>query len=222
MNEHDELWKTQWSDPNTLKPNYNTTQEEPMNEVTQENPAVSKLREAFDTARNAIIEGSELARIVGELRDQVKNLSGEVHALHGDLDYVRNRNKELDEQVVQVRGARDAAIAEAREWKEKATAFENERDYYKTSGEKLNRDFEDAQRTIKSIADERDNALMQAMRLEEELAKAIAKLSKVEALFKPEANPVPGPNPEQGTEQPRAPTGQFQPKAYDQGSQGSF
>lgn len=213
MNEHTDYYGL----PRAGEANSPTTQERTVEDTTQENPAVSKLREAFDTARNAIIEGSELAKIVTELRATVSSLSEEVSALHRDLDYVRNRNKELDEQVTQVRSARDGAIAEAREWKEKAVKAENDLGSMTYARDRGLDDINAARETIQAISKERDDAQMEAMRLDDELNIAKAKLAKVEALFKTEPVEMP-----KAVEQPRTETGQFQPKTYDQGSQGQF
>ena len=105
---------------NTTKP-----QETVVEEQTQENPAVSKLREAFDAAKNAIVEGTELAKIVHDLQGKVLDLGNNVLSLQRDLEYTRSRNKELDEQVTEVRRQRDSAYEEVRQERERANTLDS-------------------------------------------------------------------------------------------------
>ena len=89
---------------------------------------MSKLREAFDTARNAVIEGTELAKQDEELRFSIcllLELGSEVACLQRDLEYIRSRNnRELDEQVTEVRWQRDNAISEGLAHKDRADSAE--------------------------------------------------------------------------------------------------
>jgi uncharacterized coiled-coil DUF342 family protein len=175
------------------------TQETQVNETTQELPAVSKLREAFDTARNAILEGTELAKLVTELRGQVNSLQLEVGRFQRDMEYLRDRNKELDEQVTQVRRQRDEAIADASEQRSKVFAM---------------------QAQIDGMAKERDDAMVMALEYETKWKTAEAKLAKIEEAMhgvKSEEKPVEKPVPHYVT-QPRDEVGKFEPTS-PQGSQ---
>jgi uncharacterized coiled-coil DUF342 family protein len=188
-------WRDATDEYKNLQPQETTVTE-------QENPAVSKLREAFDAAKNAIVEGTELAKLVTELRGQVNSLQLEVGRFQRDMEYLRDRNKELDEQVTQVRRQRDEAIADASEQRGKVLGMEAK---------------------IDAIAKERDDAMVMALEYESKLKAAEAKLATIEALFgsgagqgnaKPEAKPVP-----HYVDQPRDEVGKFQPTTYDRGSQ---
>lgn len=188
----------------------------------QENPAVSKLREAFDTARNALIEGSELAKQVENLRFQVISLKESVDSLTGDLQYVRNRNKELDEQVTQVRRSRDEAMADASEQRsraEKAEADLRFADEAITQADMRNSGLRVA---LDDVERERDDAMTMALEYEGKFKEAQAKLAKIEAVFDnafgvtTQEAPKPVPHYEV---QPRDEVGKFQPMTYPQGSQ---
>jgi chromosome segregation ATPase len=196
-----------------------TTQPQEQNvDTTQENPAVSKLREAFDTARNAIIEGSELAKVVGELRSTVSMLQSELQSLQRDLEYVRNRNRELDEQVTAVRAARDEAIANANQQQERAVRAEAALEKATLENESQNRRLSEMYDRIDALKRERDDAELKAMDLEDRLKAAQAKLTTIEALFVGQTTGATQEKPKPHWEdQPRAETGEFQ--SFDRGSQ---
>lgn len=197
------------------------TQENPM---TEENPAVSKLREAFDVARNAIVEGTELAKIVHDLQGKVLDLSNEVVNLQHDLEYIRNRNRELDEQVTQVRAARDQALIDAKRQEERAITAE----VVISEMRRLNYDqglrIEHVETSLANALRERDDAMVMALEYESKLKEAQAKLAKIVEVFGPtnvfgEARAEPKPVPHYET-QPRDEEGRYQP--LDHGTQGSF
>ena len=205
---------------NTTKP-----QETVVEEQTQENPAVSKLREAFDAAKNAIVEGTELAKIVHDLQGKVLDLGNNVLSLQRDLEYTRSRNKELDEQVTEVRRQRDNAISEGLAHKDRADSAEAAREQLVGMVSRLNTELENALNRIRTEQQRADEAQLKQMELEDQLKSAQAKLGVIEGLFgkspQVEANPKPVPH---YLEQPRDEVGKFQPfdegKSYPHGSQG--
>lgn len=202
-------------------------QEPQVSETTEELPAVSKLREAFDTARNAIIDGSELAKQVAELNTSVVALRTEVVSLQRDLEYVRSRNRELDEQVTNVRQARDNALADVSSLQAKLYDVDSRRTQAESRVQDQVESINQLRQQIESMSKERDDAMGMALEYESKLKEAQAKLAKVEAVFMvdkqpSEAKPVP-----HYLVQPRdEETKQFrsfdEPKPYDSGSQGSF
>ncbi len=202
----------------TVKHPDETQTQERQVETTQELPAVSKLREAFDTARNALIEGSELARIVSDLRTTVGNLTSEVGALQRDLEYVRNRNRELDEQVTQVRQARDEAIADASGQRQRADKAESDLSAALRDSEALRTSLSGMYDRVDAAKRDRDDAEMRALELEEKLKAAEDKLAVIEGVFgkSPEVKPVP-----HYEVQPRDEVGKFKP-SYEAGSQGTY
>ena len=196
--------------------NESITQEEPMTEQTPdptESPAVSKLREAFDTARNAILEGTELAKLVAELRVNVTRLSDEVNHLSRDLEYLRGRNKELDEQVGEVRRQRDEALAELSQQRNRTNVAESDLIYARNSLGIADERNNSLAMQLDSARKERDDAMIMALEYETKLKAAEATLAKMR-----EVMGIEEPKPEPKPEQPRAETGQFQ--SYDHGSQG--
>lgn len=189
-----------------------------MNDTTQEIPAVSKLREAFDTARNAIIEGSELAKLVEELGQTVKGLQSEVSALARDVEYHRSRNRELDEQVTAVREARDRALAEASAQKDRADRSATERENQEWRLRNQADTLAALQVQLKEANGYREDAELQVMLLSDQLKAAEAKLAKIEEVFGKVEVKQEAPKPHY-VDQPRDEVGKFQPTTYDRGSQ---
>jgi chromosome segregation ATPase len=209
---------------------YKNPQPQETTVTEQENPAVSKLREAFDTARNAIIEGSELAKQVTELQGIVNTLRSETTSLQRDLEYIRNRNRELDEQVMQVRQSRDEAIQDASNQRARAYTAEQERDSAREVLQHMDRRVETLEAQVASVSRERDDAMVMALEYETKFKEAAAKLAKIEEAMhgvKSEEKPVEQkPLPHYVTQPRDEETKQFrpfdEPKTYDSGSQGSF
>lgn len=71
----------------------------------QEDEAMQMIREYFQKGLNAIVDATTLARSVADLTAKVEELGKDVQKL-------RDRNAWLDEQVVSLREARDAAHRE--------------------------------------------------------------------------------------------------------------
>lgn len=196
-------------------------QESKVEASEQENPAVNKLREAFDVARNAIVEGTELAKIVHDLQGKVLDLGNEVVNLQRDLEYNRNRNRELDEQVTQVRAARDQALIDAKRQEERAITAE----VATSEMRRLNYDqglrIEHVETSLANALRERDDAMVMALEYETKWKVAEAKLAKIEEAMhgvKSAEVAVEKPKPH-WEEQPRDEVGKFQPTTYTSGSQ---
>lgn len=118
-------------------------QEPPMNEVpslTQEEQAdMNALSDAFDRARNAVINASQLAKDVAALREevsairteaeqQVASLREEVEALRAESSGLRERNAMLDEHLVHARQQRDDAQARVYFLEAECTSLREQRD----------------------------------------------------------------------------------------------
>lgn len=187
----------------------------------QENPAMSKLREAFDVARNAIIEGTELAKIVHDLQGKVLDLGNEVVNLQRDLEYNRNRNRELDEQVTQVRQSRDAAMTEANQQRDRATTAEATIASMEESAKWMAERINVQARALDDVKKERDDAMVMALEYESKWKVAEAKLAKIEeAMYGVKSAEVAVEKPKpHWEEQPRDEVGKFQPTTYTSGSQ---
>lgn len=209
-----------------------------MNENEQENPAVSKLREAFDTARNAILEGSALAVQVQELQGIVNTLRSETTLLQLDLEYIRNRNKELDEQVTEVRRQRDSAFGNLSIQQERADRAEGQCNYLQNQVNNMTRLYDAEVTRSTDLIRERDDAMVMALEYETKFKEATAKLARVELvlgdIFNARVVPIQEvveeanrPKPHY-VDQPRDEVGKFQPieepkpQTYGSDSQGSF
>ena len=209
-------------------------QESKVNEETMELPAVSKLREAFDTARNAIIEGTELAKQVQEMKANVATLGSDVASLQRDVEYLRNRNRELDEQVIEVRRQRDEAVSKANEQQDRAVRAEGDLASTQSRVESLQASLSRVHDSLDEAKKARDDAEFRVMDLEDKLKAAEAKLDKLKVMFgeafgEPKGEPVQEaskPVPHYLVQPRDEETKQFRSfdegKTYDNGSQGSY
>ncbi len=203
------------------------TQEPQVTETTEELPAVSKLREAFETARNAIVDGSELAKQVETLSQSVDSLQSKVASLTRDLEYVHNRNRELDEQVVQVRRSRDEAIADASEQRTRAAVAERDRDSAHELLARFERQTIEAQERYNIACKERDDAMVMALEYETKFKAVDAQLNKLKVLFgeafgEPKSEEPVKPVPHYLVQPRDEETKQFRSFDPNAGSQGSY
>jgi chromosome segregation ATPase len=186
------------------------------------------MREVFDASIDAVLKGTELQKTVTELSASVLALKGEIGSLQRDLEYIRNRNRELDEQVSQVRVARDEAIRDASEQRTRADAAERLLDDKEQANGALRMQLSGMYDRIDALKKERDDAQMAQMEMEDKLKAAEATLAKVQAcmaeafgasvrVMEDKAFTVPRPHYET---QPRDEVGKFQP--LDAGSQGTY
>lgn len=169
--------------------------------LAPETDEMSKVRDVFERALNAIMEQSKLSGEVAELRKAVQQMQASV-------EFLQTRNATLDEHIQIARKQRDEAqvklgVAELEltstkssldmmtgsrdSWVHQATSMEVERD---------------------QAFKERDDALMRSMELEEELRTTRSQLDKVrEAIGVVTAEPKS--IPATPVEQPRTEGGQF-------------
>lgn len=110
----------QWKDPS-----FNPSNEQSMTDPApspsldeQGQSDMNAITDAFDRARNAVINASQLAKDVAELREavnaireeserQVASLRSEVETLQGESAALRERNAMLDEHLIHARRQRD-------------------------------------------------------------------------------------------------------------------
>ena len=137
----------------------------PLQEITEqstvtnepENETVRKMREVFDTARDAIIDTSRLAKVVAELQVTV-------NALKADVESYRGQIASMDATLNVVRSERDQA-------KEELT---------RVRGEAWN-----SRMKIEELTKERDDALLEGQMLHDENALLKAKLEAIEKALHP-------------------------------------
>lgn len=154
----------------------NYTAESNTAEDTEEMRAIKQMfQKLLDTVANS-------TRLAGE----VESLRKEVRQMHGDLEYLRSRNKELDEQVTAVRGQRDGALARVAELERQVSAQNDE---------------------VFSLRQQGENLVAENQLLIEEVERLQGQIRSIRAVFEPREVPK-----EDTAPQPRAETGQFQPK----------
>ena len=171
----------------------------------------------------------ELAKIVHDLQGKVYDLGNEVVDLQRNLEYVRSRNRELDEQVTSVRQARDNALADVSSLQAKLYDVDSRRTQAEARVQDQVEVINTLTQRVDALARERDDAMSMALEYEGKLKEALAKLASIESLFtKPlsEGTPEPSKPVPHYLVQPRDEVGKFQPieetKTYGSGSQGSF
>jgi vacuolar-type H+-ATPase subunit I/STV1 len=152
-----------------------------------EDSEMSHVRSVFDRAANAIVQASELAK-------QVASLTEQMDLLRKDIEYVRQRNIELDNLLNDVRQARDHAQSEASRLTQTNADLSRENTSLTYERDNLTDKLKTANDTISTLRRERDDAAIEAMRLQEELDKVKAKLDDIVSFAKglvAEATPTP-------------------------------
>jgi len=138
---------------------------------------MSHIRSVFDRAANAIVQASELSV-------QVQALSEEVKGLHSDIEYVRNRNRELDTILSDVRDQRDKAQTEVLAKVEALNQAESRVASLTISLDSRDRQIADLEAKLAQATKERDDYAYQSMDLTDKLSVSQAKLEKIEDFAK--------------------------------------
>lgn len=162
---------------------------------------MSKVREVFDRAINAMVDSTKLAQEVAELRKVVADIKY-------DLEYVRNRNKELDEMLHTTREQRDTAQRELNETRDQLARAQVDFANSQQEIEHKAREINDLREALERAKSERDAYGLEAMQAKEDLAKANDKLESIAKLFLQQPANVPQASP---TPEPPTPT-QAEPK----------
>lgn len=149
---------------------------------TQANPGteeqdMGKVREIFDRALNAMVEASKLA-------DEVRSMRGELDQLKHDIDYVRARNRELDNMLNDVRQQRDNAQRELGEAKDRLSVATNDLQAAHNANESYNRRINELEQGIAQARKERDDYGLEALKLREELDQAKSRLADIQDFAK--------------------------------------
>lgn len=144
--------------------------EEEMNIVTQ----------TFDKMRDAVINGSKLAEEVAELRKTVEALRLTTQGLQRDIEYYRERNAALDDALISAKHERDEA-------KSKEAALRRELEDTEGNLISANSTIDSLRGMLSSqisqkdaVVKERDDALLENMRLEEDLKHSMARNAEYE------------------------------------------
>lgn len=125
---------------------------------------MEQVRSIFGRMADTILGATQLSADVQNLRDAVRSLQN-------DLDYLRNRNAELDTQVTEVRRQRDDAVNALsllqRETSDVASTIASLR----RDNDALNDAIERQRTQIESLKRERDDAIYAHMELTEKWLK---------------------------------------------------
>ena len=162
----------------------NLDQNYPIPAPTHDEPEdMGAVRSIFDRAANAIVEASRLSKEVAALRS-------EFDTLKWDMEYLRARNRELDEMLAQTRAQRDEALSQVH-------AFRNELVEAKSHNDSLTAAQASNEHSIASLEAElgqtrkdRDAYGMEAMQAKDELAKAKATIDKLRSVIQATAGQV--------------------------------
>lgn len=151
---------------------------EQTNETTQEDADMATVRAVFEKASNAIVEASRLGRLVGELEAKVT-------ALAQDLDWLRERNKSLDEQLNYVRKARDEAQEKVHDLERESRQLRMDYEGECNVTAKLRADLEAMTQRWHDASKERDEAMLREMELQDKLKEATATLDAIMKVLHP-------------------------------------
>jgi len=134
--------------------------------------------ETFERMRDAIINSSKLAEEVAELRVSVEGLRQEV-------EKARSTNRWLDEQVTQLRQARDLVFAERNKAQADLIEMTADRDRLQRHADNQRAELERLNRELSESKRLRDDAELRVMELEEQNAQLKESWEKAQAIFCP-------------------------------------
>ena len=151
-------------------------------------------RSMLDRALNAIVQASELAKVVDNLKVEVAQFSQ-------DIESQRRRNQELDEMLSHVRAQRDKAEAELSHAQSENIKLSSDLSFSYSEKDRLISDMinikAELEATKNTLAGEQDARTEAELSLEEAKAKLAEIENKMKAVFgfvKPEPVPTPEPS----------------------------
>ena len=201
-----DIYSSMYHDNPTMESKVNPTESE-MNMVT----------EVFSKMRDSVIEASALASEVAKLRVQVDEIAKET-------DNLRQTNRWMDGQIVELRRARDDAEVRYGNASNERDEVKRERDRLQTHSDNQSAELHRLNEEVTTLRVSRDKAQDEALDWMVKCDDATEKLKVIEALFAPkpsipstETAPFSPSVSKPWTEQDRTPTGQFLPKRGEPG-----
>lgn len=174
-----------------------------MNDGTTATPTISpvpseedmnKVRSIFEQGLNSIIGIAQISKDVEALRTELASLKN-------DLDYVRHRNRELDQALADVRSQRDQAMRERDEARTQLAETNNSLNAVDAHNSSLQGTINNLQAELEAVRKDRDQAYDAWHKAEQAKEQAEAKLHDIKSvamdmfgLKAPEPTPVPTPN----------------------------
>lgn len=151
------------------------------NTATQVSPVPSEtemnsFKQMLDRALNAIVQASELAKVV-------EGLKADLDGLKHEIQTVRDNNRWLDEQLTRVRTERDEANTQLSQTKNDLAIAVNEHAKVESENTSLKNELTDIRSQLDQAKRERDDYGMKQMQAEEEAKQAKEKLEGIQKLL---------------------------------------
>lgn len=138
------------------------------NMATQVSPVseqeINMVHDIFRRLADTVVNASKASGDIVAIR-------GELESLKLDIEYLRNRNRELDAEVVEVRRQRDEAIRERDEIKDAHSQEARNSEHWISENNRLRRDLEQSQSDLVQARRDRDDYGLEAMDLRDKVAK---------------------------------------------------
>jgi chromosome segregation ATPase len=134
---------------------------------------MSMVRQVFERASNAIVEASKLAKELEQIRQEVEQIKR-------DLDYMRARNKELDEMLATTRQQRDEARQSAADTTAKLSQATSELDSTKYHLEQMTNQRNTLEEQVRKLNEDLSQAMDSWHKSDQAKDEAQAKLKEIE------------------------------------------
>lgn len=135
---------------------------------------MNKLRQWFDNGLNAIVQATELAKVVESLKVEVEGMRHEIAT-------VRDNNRWLDEQLSNVRTQRDQAKTELEQVNSELVQVKSQKSYAEEQCVRTQTELAYVQDQLIQVRKDRDEAQFNALAVVEKLDEANAKLASIKA-----------------------------------------
>ncbi len=142
--------------------------------VSTEDGEMSKVREIFERALNAIVQASQLSKDMAQLRS-------EFNALHSDVENLRQRNTDLDNELASTREQRDQYLRDKHAAIDELNQVKAQLEATHTANEAYQSRYGELSQTHETLKREHDNVQLHNMELEEELKQVKAAHEKIKA-----------------------------------------
>ncbi len=144
------------------------------NVASTEDGEMSKVREIFERALNAIVAATQLSKEVEQLR-------GDVSTLRGEIDSVRAYNQRLDVELTATREQRDQALRDKQAAIDELNRLSVEHEREKQEHDATTNSLGVLRSTHESLKHDHDSVQLHNMELEEELKQVKAAHEKIKA-----------------------------------------
>ena len=137
----------------------------------------------MSTLRNLFAKFADTITDASHMRGEIEELRNQFNAIRQDAEFLRMRNRELDEQVTEVRRQRDEALAELEAIKRNSNRNESEIEGYRAELVAVRGDLSQVQSELIQTRRERDDASYARLEAEERMSKAREWIESITRLF---------------------------------------